>query len=258
MTNDLWKVPYPSEDELDQQVKQIVRQAFPEKRSFWQQVKDVKTQLGWTYLVPNRGEWGAAALIVTLLFLFLTTWMPYEPKAMEELYYFVFFVSPLPFVLLVLYALYEKREKQVMELEMTMKITIFQILALRMVSFSGIALFASITASAILAVNFDMPFLRILLISLAGLFSFTAIFLAGLAKGHVWRMSWGVAIGWGAANFLWMSVLPESYMTFLFNLPLVIYTGLLGIACATSYYAFKQTFLRKQEELAYVNTSKSW
>lgn len=249
MTTDPWKIPYPSDEEIERQSSQIVRQAFPKKRSFWHQLHEVKDQMGWQYLLPNRSEWVVAILIVALLIYTLLHIVSNKQEQTFVLYNYAFFTSPLPVLLLSLYAMYEKREKQVMELEMTFKITIFQIIALRMITFSAIGLLISVTISFVLAIQFDVSFLRMWLISLAGLFTFTALLLSALSYGEVWRKAWGVTIGWVVINITWMIALPDSYNEFLFNLPLVIYAGILFLSFITCCYTFTRTFLRKQEGL---------
>ncbi|MBM7578544.1 hypothetical protein [Jeotgalibacillus terrae] len=249
MENDPWKIPYPSDKEIEEQTAHIVRSAFPKRRSFLSQVRDIKEQMGWMYLFPNRSELIFTAIVIALLIGSLSFVVANEYEGARILYSYIFFTSPLPIVLLTLYAMYEKREKHVMALEMTMKITIFQIIALRMLSFSGVALVVSMTSSFVLAANFDVPFLRVWLISLTGLFSFTALLLGLLTRGDVWRRTWGAAIGWVVINATLVLTHPENYRLAVFELPLIIYTGILAIAIVWCFYTFAQTMTRKQEGL---------
>lgn len=249
MTTDPWNIPYPSDDEIERQASLIVKAAYQEKRSFFEQVQEVKDRMGWLYLMPNRSEWIMTLLIVAAMGFMIYNLVSHSKELSHTIYNFAFFTSPFPILVLALYSLYEKREKQVMELEMTLKTTIFQIIALRMISFSGIALVVSITVSASLAINFELPFLHMWLISLAGLFTFTALLLAALSKGEVWKNSWGVSIAWVVINFSWMLALPESYNQVIFELPLVIYALILLLAFSVSCYTFTRTFSRKQEGL---------
>lgn len=249
MTTDPWNIPYPSDDEIERQASLIVKAAYQEKRSFFEQVQEVKDRMGWLYLMPNRSEWIMTLLIVAAMGFMIYNLVSHSKELSHMIYNFAFFTSPFPILVLALYSLYEKREKQVMELEMTLKTTIFQIIALRMISFSGIALVVSITVSASLAINFELPFLRMWLISLAGLFTFTALLLAALSKGEVWKNSWGVSIAWVVINFSWMLALPESYNRVIFELPIVIYALILLLAFSVSCYTFTRTFSRKQEGL---------
>ncbi len=249
MITDPWNIPYPSDDEIERQASLIVKAAYQEKRSFFEQIQEVKDRMGWLYLMPNRSEWIMTLLILAAFAFSIYTIVSQGKEPSHTIYNFAFFTSPLPILVLALYSLYEKREKQVMELEMTLKTTIFQIIALRMISFSGIALVVSITASASLALNFELPFLRMWLISLAGLFTFTAVLLAALSKGEVWKNSWGISITWVVLHLTWMLILPESYNRVIFELPLVIYALILLLAFSVSCYTFTRTFSRKQEGL---------
>lgn len=249
MTTDLKKIPYPSDQEIARQADLIVHAAFQKKPSFFQQVQEIKNRMGWLYMLPNQSEWIMAVLIFSAVGFAIFTTVTQATEISYTLYTIAFFTSPLPVLVLALYALYEKREKQVMELEMTMKTTIFQLIALRMISFSGIALLVSVTVSASFALNFELPFLRMWLISLAGLFIFTALLFTALSKGKVWKNAWSVSIAWIVVNLAWILLSPESYNRIIFELPLVIYTLILLLAISVSCYTFTRTFLRKQEGL---------
>lgn len=247
MTTDPWKIPYPSDHEIERQAGLIVKAAFQEKPSFFEQVQDVKNRMGWLYLMPNRSETIVASLILFILLFFVTIVFGTESRDSGFLYSITFFISPLPLGALILYSLYEKQNKKVFDLEMTTKITIYQVIAFRILSFSAIALLTSMTTSLLLALYFEMPFVRIFMISLTGLFIFTAILLSVFAKYHIWYGTWGVIGAWGLLNVMWLLLKPEDYFKFLESLPLLLYSAILMILIGLYVYTFRKAFMRKPE-----------
>lgn len=249
MSKDKWDLPYPDEQEIDRQAAMIVKQAFPDKRYFLKEMQDFKGQMGWMYVLPNRSEiaFSSLVLIVSIFCIWLITTT--DKTISPFLYGYVFLIAPISLILQTAYAFYEKWEKQTFELEMTMKVTIFQLIAVRVLAFSGISLFTNMTATFILVMNFEVEFLRIWLISLTGLFAFASGLLWFIAKGNVWKRSLTYMAGWVAINSAWLFMMKDSYLRIVFHLPLIVYTGILLVIIGIFIMAFKKAFTRKQEGL---------
>ncbi|KOF09206.1 hypothetical protein AC739_15900 [Planococcus glaciei] len=249
MTEDNWNIPYPDDQEIERQAALIVQKALPAKPSFFKAMKGIKNQMGWQYLFPNRSETVFASLLmaVTIFCIWLIT---SESKSISSsLYGYVFFASPISLLLLTAYAFYEKWEKQTFELEMTMKVTIFQVIAVRILIFSGIALLINMTAALVMALNFDVDFLRIWIISLTGLFGFSSGLLWFVAQGNIWRRTIIFSLSWLFINSAWLLTMNESYLRVVFQLPLVVYIGILLMLIGFFFHTFTKAFTRKQEGL---------
>lgn len=249
MANDKWNIPYPDEWEIERHAARIVQSAFPEKKRFLNEVQEFKNQMGWKYLFPNRSEIFFTSLLLMLTIFGLWFMASAKQSISPSLYGYVFWVSPLSLVLLIAYAFYEKLEKQTLELEMTTKFTVFQVMAVRMLAFSGISLFLNMTGSFIVAMNFEVEFLRIWFISLTGLFGFSSGLLWFVGRGNVLRRSIIFTAGWAAINGVWLFAMKEAYVRMIFHLPLVVYAGILVILAGFFFYTFKKAFTRKQEGL---------
>ena len=130
-----------------------------------------------------------------------------------------------------------------------MKNTVFQVLAVRVLLFSGISLFINMSAAFMLAQNFDVEFIRVWLISLTSLFAFASGLLWFVARGNVWRRTVGYSIAWLIVNSCLLFMIKDIYLQFVFQLPLIIYTGILIVLIGFFFYAFFKTFTRRQEGL---------
>ncbi|MDN3451689.1 hypothetical protein QMA09_15935 [Planococcus sp. APC 3906] len=249
MAKDKWDIPYPDEQEIERQAALIVQKAFPEKSWFFTEIQEFKNQMGWVHLFPNRSEIIFTSLLLVLSIFGLWFTASANQTTSPSLYGYAFLVSPLSLVLLIAYAFYEKLEKQTLELEMTTKFTIFQVMAVRMLVFSSISLFLNMTGSFIAAMNFEVDFLRIWFISLTGLFGFSSGLLWFIARGNVLRRSVIFTAGWLAINSAWLFAMKEAYLQVVFHLPLLVYGGILLMLACLFFYTFKKAFTRKQEGL---------
>lgn len=249
MTKEKENLPFPNDREIDRQVALIVQNAFPAKRYFLKEMHDFKKRVGWMYLMPNRGEtlFSSIVLITSIFCLWMVTTLDQSTSTL--LYGYVFFTAPLSLFLLTAYAFYEKWEKQTFELEMTLKFTIFQVIAVRMLLFSSISLFINTTAAIGMALSFELDFLRVWLISLTGLFGFASGLLWFVARGNVWRRTVIFTSSWLAVNSVCLVAAKDAYLLVVFHLPLVLYAGLLLILVSFFLYTFKKAFTRKQEGL---------
>lgn len=249
MIKDKWEIPYPDEQEIERQTTKIVQKSFPAKRSFLQELKEFQSRIGWMYLLPNRSETIFISVLLVFTIFCLGLIASVKISSAPYLYEYVFLTAPLPFLLLTFYAFYEKQEKHTFELEMTMKITIFQVIAARILAFSSISIVIHMTIAFVISLNFEAEFLRVWLISLAGLFGFAAGLLWVAARGNVWRRTLIFTGGWMVVNGVWLFSLKEAYLRFIFQLPLYVYLGVLCVIIGFFFYTFKKAFTRKQEGL---------
>ena len=69
------KIPYPTEEQINQQIEYIVARGLPERKPFLEQIMTLQRQLGWGSFLPNRGEsfFTAIAISLILLLIFVTT-----------------------------------------------------------------------------------------------------------------------------------------------------------------------------------------
>ena len=240
-------IPYPSEQEIERQVKMIVNKGLPEKKSFLHEITALYGQFGWWHLLPNRNEWLFTFIMMSSSFLFI--WLTAINESLRSPTYFVllFTLSPFIFASLSIFSIYEKKENQTYEVEMTTKYTVFQLIGLRMLLYSGLAILCNTSISLWLSHALNIEFFRIWLLSLTGLFIFATGLLMAMKSGQVIsKLIWYV-VGWVCVNSLLYIFADMHYVQFIVQLPVVIYGGLVTLLILTFSWAFKRMILRKQE-----------
>lgn len=237
MNKEKFHIPMPDEEMLQTQIEQIVGTVSEKKVSFSSHLKLMYRQIGLRYLFSDRSEFVFALItVITFLGIFL-----FKPRAVEsnwhDLYGYIFLISPLLFTALSVYTFLNKMMSGTLEVEMTCKFHVFQIVAFRMLLFSVIAIFfntMTILYMFLIYENFD--FLRAFMISNTGLFTFSVLFIFSMVK---WRSTVGVAttiIGWTIGNLLFLSLANQLYHDILFHLPLFVY---MLVIMGTSYFYLK-------------------
>lgn len=247
MDNEKWKVPYPTDAEIDQQVASIVKQALSIRQGFIRSLLDMKRQIGWQYLLLSFGEALFSGLVVLILFGYV--WLTTNETTVHypTFYGLLFMLSPLAFLSLTAYAYCQKQTNHTFELEMTMKYTVFQLLVCRMLLFSGLAIFVNMSLVLLLSLKVEFDVLRVLLLSLTGLFTFSAGLLFALNNGHVLKRSALFIAGWITLNMFLLVFVDKPYARILESLPITVYVGLLISVLGLYLYSFKHVFMKKQE-----------
>lgn len=242
-------IPYPTEEEIDQQITQIIAKGLPKQKSFFSEIQGLYKQMGWRYILPNQNEWifTVIALVALLLIVGVTFGSDRVLTAKEMALFFM--ISPFLFMSLSLFSFFDKREAHTFELEMTTKFTVFQIIAVRMLAFSGLAIVSNTSLALWLASTHELSFIRLWLLSLTGLFLFATGLLVALRKGQVVPKLIGYVSGWLIINsgLVWLA--DEAYVQVLQTLPTVLYGSLVVILIVLFGLAFKRMYLRKQEEV---------
>lgn len=240
-------IPYPTEEEIDQQITQIIAKGLPKQKSFFSEIQGLYKQMGWRYMLPNQNEWGftVIALVALVLFVGVTFGGDRVLTATEMALFFM--ISPFLFMSLSLFSFFDKREAHTFELEMTTKFTVFQIIAVRMLTFSSLAIICNTSLALWLASTHELSFMRLWLLSLAGLFLFATGLLVALRKGQVFPKVLAYVSVWLIGNSALVWLADEAYMQVLQTLPSVLYGGLVAMLIILFSLAFKRMYLRKQE-----------
>jgi len=241
------KIPYPSDDEIERQIRQIVDKGLVKRKSFFSELVALQRNVGWKILLPNKNENVFTVIIVMAILLF--EWFALGSLEEVELSHVLLFfmISPFIFASLSIYSFYEKQENQTFELEMTTKYTVFQLIGTRMLFFSCFAILMNASLSFIWMSLFDIGFWRLWLMSLTSLFLFAVGMLYVLKSGRAVRRILVYSFGWIMANLLCMTYADEAVVQFLLQLPLVVYIILLMTLSWLFILNFKSLYLRKQE-----------
>jgi len=241
------RIPYPPKEEIQKQIECIINKSFPERKSFFSQIQSFYREVGLRHLLPNRNEWIFTAIAIVFILLFTYLALDNENKIFESNYIFLFMLSPFLFASLSLYSFYAKREMQTFELEMTTKYTVFQLIGLRMLTFSSIAILCNMSISLWLSYAYEQEFFRLWLLSLTGLFVFAVGLLAVMKSGQIIPRITAYIICWTFINCVSIMFAETTYIQFLLTLPTFIYAILVILLAWLFLYTFKAMFLRKQE-----------
>lgn len=240
-------IPYPTNDEIQNQITQIVEKGLPKQKSFFDEIKGLTKQMGWRYLLPNQNEWIFTVIAIVALFLLVGFTFGSEGDFSATEIAMFFMISPFLFMSLSLFSFYDKREAHTFELEMTTKFTIFQVIGVRMLAFSSMTILCNMSLALWFSYIHELSFMRLWLLSLTGLFLFATGLLVLLRTGQVLPKVVGYVSGWVVVNsgFVWLA--DEAYVQVVLSLPTVIYAGLVVMLIVLFCLAFKNMYLRKQE-----------
>lgn len=240
-------IPYPSEKEIQKQISLIVDKGLPTKKFTLSDFINFYKQVGFYNLFPNRNEWifTSLSLVGILLFVWLSVGM--RGGLTPTYFAFLFMLSPFMFMSTACFSFYDKKENRTYEVEMTTKYTIFQLICLRMLLFSGLSIVVNTSVSLWLSHLLHMEFLRLWLLSLTGLFLFGIGLFMTLRTGQVIRKIIGYAILWFLLNSCLMFFANALYIKALVQLPMFVYVCLVILLMGLFIKMFTRTYLRKQE-----------
>lgn len=242
------KIPYPNEKEIDTQIQLILEQGLPQKQSLIASIFEMKNQIGWQYVVLNRGEILFNGLVLFIAIYYLLIVSDIASVYSASFYGLIFTGSPLLFLSLSAYSYYQKYSNHTFELEMTLKYTVFQLLAVRMLFFSGVGVLVNVSLILLLSIKVELNVWQVLLLSLSGLFLFAGGLLFAIRKGNLFRRSVFFIGAWVAFNLGLLVYTDEHYEKFLVGLPTFLYGVILFASLLLFTVSLKQLFYRKQEE----------
>lgn len=237
-------IPYPSEKEIQKQISIIVQTGLPTKKLT---ISSFYKQIGIYNLFPNRHEWLFTGISIVSILLVIWLSLDIQETITPAYFAFLFMLSPFIFISTACFSFYDKKENRTFELEMTTKYTIFQLICLRMLLFSGLSIVVNTSISLWLSYMLHIEFLRLWLLSLTGLFLFGIGFFMTLRKGQVIRKMIAYTISWVLLNSCLVLFAHTFYMKALVQLPTIVYGCLVILLLALFVKMFQQTYLRKQE-----------
>ena len=237
-------IPYPSEKEIQKQISIIVNKGLPTKKLT---ISRFYKQIGFYNLLPNRHEWLFTGISVLSILLVIWLSVDIQQTRTPAYFAFLFMLSPFVFISTACFSFYDKKENQTYELEMTTKYTIFQLICVRMLLFSGLSIVVNTSISLWLSQMLHVEFLRLWLLSLTGLFLFGIGFFMTLRTGQVIRKMIAYAISWVVLNSFLVLFAHTLYMKALVQLPTIVYACLVILLLGLFVKMFQKTYLRQQE-----------
>lgn len=208
-------------------------------------------QVGIKHLFSDRSE--LTFILITAITLLILFFIRPDPATaqMEDLYAFIFLISPVLFIVLSIYTYTNKITNATYEVEMVCKYNVFQIIAFRMLVFSVITILVnSLTIFFIVRVYDYIQFFRAFMISTSGLFIFSVVFLYILMRRRTKVVATVMIFAWLIGNLLLRFMNNKLYSDILVNLPLFIY-GIIIIISIFIYINFLKRLIhyKQTEEL---------
>lgn len=251
MGKEKFHIPFPDEDTIRNQINQIVSTSVKGKESFFTYLKSMYQQVGIKHLFSDRSE--LTFILITAITLLILFFIRPDPATaqMDDLYAFIFLISPVLFIVLSIYTYTNKITNATYEVEMVCKYNVFQIIAFRMLVFSVITILVnSLTIFFIVRVYDYIQFFRAFMISTSGLFIFSVVFLYILMKRRTKVVATIMIFAWLIGNLILRFMNNKLYSDILVNLPLFIY-GIIIIISIFIYINFLKRLIhyKQTEEL---------
>lgn len=250
MSKEKFYIPFPDEDIIHNQIDKIVASSVKHKESFLSYLKSMYHQIGIRHLFLDRSELTFTLIIAIILFVFYILRPDPVSAKTEDIYAFIFLFSPVLFIALSVFTYSNKITNGTYEVEMVCKYHVFQIIAFRMLMFSVITILVNAMTIFFIVMTYEyIQFFRAFMISNAGLFLFSIIFLYVLML----RRSAVIAIlticCWLIGNVLLWVLNNKLYSYLLMNIPLYIY-GIIIFASIFVYMKFiKKLIYYRQSEV---------
>lgn len=241
-----FEVKLPKEDVIDEQVSIIVAKALPKQKSMLGMLIDLWHSRHLWQVFFGRGEWlFSLILLVGVLVLTVLSVENNSIKA-SEFYSFTIIAAPFLFLALTCFSYIDKKRHGTLELVMTMKFTLYQMLAIRMFVYSIIASFFIITSILVAALFVEIKVLYSIPIGLSGLFIFAALLLLLYQERHLLVRTGVFCFIWIGGNLSLSYLLKDSYEFVLTKLPIFIYFLILIAAFSLFIFSLKRFFTRNQ------------
>ncbi len=221
-------IPYPDEQIIEAQIRTIVDRGVLPKASFWSELMTMRRQIGLRYLFHDWTEilFTLVLTLFAMLFLFHQT-SGYLEAGQEDVYPFVFIVSPVLYLIIALLFFVAKRQSSTHEVEMTCKYNTFQLAAFRMLAFSLFCLAANaVLISFLMLIYGQFDFVRAYLMSASSLFLFSSAFLYVLRTFRSTAFQLSCLLVWIVLNLAACTYGGEWYRAWLDRIPLFVYAVL--------------------------------
>lgn len=241
MSKEKFSIPFPDDETMQNEIGKIVATGVKRKEFFLSYLTSMYRQIGFRQLFSDRSELAFTLITaITLLICYLFSPDPSFAKA-DDVYAFIFLVSPVLFVALSFFTYSNKMANGTFEVEMVCKYHVFQIIAFRMLMFSLMTMMLNLFVIVWMISVYDhIQFFRALMISNSGLFLFSTMFLYVLMKRRTNFVSIITIASWLMGNILLSVVSNQWYSELLINMPLFIY----GVVIAASLFGYIQLLKR--------------
>lgn len=211
-------IPEMSFEEIDS----IVSKGVKPKISFISYLSNSFREIGFRNIFHDKTE--LAIIFLIGIAMLLTFMVNFNDSNIKGLYKLTFVASPIFYLVAVLFSFYNSKEKGAFDIEMTCKYNLYQLSAIRMFIFSLACIIVN-TISVIITwlVGRQVDVIRMIVISITGVFLFSIIFLYSLLKLKFTISKYLVVSAWIGINLFLSNSNNEAYQEFLIKAPLLIH-----------------------------------
>lgn len=243
MNKQKFQVPTLDEQTIQSQIQQIVEAGLRDRnRSFYAYLKQMYKQIGFKHLFSDRSEI-VFALLTAAAFIMVHFFISQGHIWEADLYGFIFMSSPVLFLMLTAYTYFNKTWNSTMEVEMTFKYHMYQIIGFRMFMYSIAAiLFNSLFIFSLAFTYAEIEFFRAFMISNTGLFTFSILLLFAMMKRRSATAAAVMTISWVIVHLLFRGSGSQLYHDLLIELPLFVYAMVLLVVLYFNVKSLKKLF----------------
>lgn len=257
MNRERRNIPF-TQDEKENSIAFILKEVDLQPVTFRAFLRSYFQEVGFRYLFWGMGD---ILFIVGLLLIGIAIlYFPdlnhlFENGHRDEVYFTIFMASPLCYALLYFLGIWKERLLGTFELKMTLRVSLKELLILRMLAFSGISLIVSVGSTILIwqLLGQELSLMRLFSLSFSSLFLFANIQLLLEHKMPMRCSHWVTPIIWGAVGvlFVWKQ---EGIAQFLLYVPVSIVTAIVfGLLLLFIYLLRHNYFMEKEGTITYVN-----
>jgi hypothetical protein len=247
-----------TQDEIENSIAFILKEVDLRPVTFREFLRSYFQEVGFRYLF-----WGMGDILFIVGLLLIGVGILYFPDLhhllendhRHEIYFTVFMASPLCYALLYFLGIWKERLLGTFELKMTLRVSLKELLILRMLAFSGISLIVSVGSNILIwqLLGQELSLMRLFSLSFASLFLFANIQLLLEYKIPMRCCHWVTPIIWGAVGILF--VWKQDWIAqLLLYLPLSIVTLLVFVLVLLFFYLLRHNyFMKKEGTITYVS-----
>ncbi|ALC91344.1 hypothetical protein AM500_17220 [Bacillus sp. FJAT-18017] len=225
MNKEKFTINFPDESEIRSEIRSIVQQGLPVKETFTSHLQKMYREIGFKYLFRDSTElvYILSAVMLAIFYLAFSA-ERYFTAEVENLYAFIFIVSPVSFLACCMISFLKLKHAHTFELEMTCKYNVFQLAGFRMLVF-GIVSFGMNTAliAAMTIFYTEINFISAFLISASSLILFSILYLLTLLKVKTTAGKIGFSALWLLMNLFILFFSKAFYFGLLSHIPIALY-----------------------------------
>ena len=228
-----------TDKDINASIDYILDKGLVKPPTVWERITHMHSFLGWRFIFWDKG-YGLVFAAVTLLGIgFLLRYEPFDYR-----YSAAVALSPVLFLLIMLFAEMNERACSLFELKQTCRFTSRQVTALRCICYSiiGAGFAAAVT---VFFAESTAQFFRLLPLCLGGLFICAAVELSVI---RWFRSRWAIAIfsaGWIFANLTLPLAFSQAWETLLAGLPLALTTAAAIAGAAAFMYQLNKMLMEE-------------